>query len=212
MSLSTIPGPPGAPGLPGGTSFQIAVFSTSGTFIVPTGISSIIIELWGGGGGGGGEFIFLPGVAFGGGGGSGAYVRGTISVTPGQSIPVTVGTGGLGGNTVVADGTSGTASSIGTFIAGGGSGSLGHTGSSTGGAGGLAISTNIGINGETGQNGATGRLGRVDLVAVPLLYLDKLDFSQVEAEEEVALLGVVKLMVETVEMVWLLLLIKQLFY
>ena len=72
-----------------------ALYSSSGNFDVPAGVTSITVEAWGGGGGGGGRANSGAGGA--GGGGGGAYARGTIPVTPGQSYSVTVGAGGPGG-------------------------------------------------------------------------------------------------------------------
>ncbi len=69
-------------------------FNSNGTFIIPAGVASITIEAWGGGGGGGGSSSNNNG---GSGGGGGGYTSRTFAVTPGQSIPYTVGTGGAGG-------------------------------------------------------------------------------------------------------------------
>ena len=66
-------------------------FTSSGTFTVPAGITSIVIECWGGGGGGGTSFG-SNGAASGGGGGG--YAKKTMTVTPGTNYTVTVGTGG----------------------------------------------------------------------------------------------------------------------
>jgi hypothetical protein len=61
-------------------------FSGSGEFVVPEGVSQVTVELWGAGGGGryrpDGFGIYA--------GGSGAYVRSTIPVTPGQRICVDI--------------------------------------------------------------------------------------------------------------------------
>src|ERR1019366_6434631 len=60
------------------------------TFIVPTGVTSITVECWGGGGAGGGATVNN---AVAGGGSGGAYTKGTFTVTAGSNITVTVGTG-----------------------------------------------------------------------------------------------------------------------
>lgn len=65
-----------------------AVFTSSGTFVVPAGVTQITLELIGAGGDGAANG--------GGGGGGGAYVRGTANVTPGSSISIVVGDGGSG--------------------------------------------------------------------------------------------------------------------
>ncbi|HEY4616705.1 MAG TPA: hypothetical protein VIH09_00735, partial [Flavobacterium sp.] len=76
---------------------QTTTFTTTGTFTVPAGVTSITIEAWGGGGTGGGALGNPSGA---GGGAGGAYVRNnSLSVTPGASYAVTVGiqtTGTLG--------------------------------------------------------------------------------------------------------------------
>ena len=68
-------------------------FTTPGTYswTVPTDVTSISAVAVGGGGGG-------PGIGAGGGGGALAYVN-HISVTPGETLTVGVGTSGLGANT-----------------------------------------------------------------------------------------------------------------
>lgn len=71
-------------------------FTASGTFTVPAGIRSINIHCTGGGGSGGYENYKDKFAGGGGGGGYTSYKNG-ISVTPGQNIAVTVGTGGKGG-------------------------------------------------------------------------------------------------------------------
>ena len=62
-------------------------------FTVPAGITSIIVECWGGGGGSesigtNSNIIMSAGAA------GGAYARKTISVSPGEEYPLTVGAGG----------------------------------------------------------------------------------------------------------------------
>ena len=67
------------------------IFTTPGTFswVCPAGVTSIIVECWGGGGGTRSD----NGNARGGGGG-GAYARSTFSVTPGITYNITVGAAG----------------------------------------------------------------------------------------------------------------------
>ncbi len=73
------------------------------TWVVPAGVVSIGIEAWGGGGGGGGSGSQVPQdcgglIATGGaGGGSGGYGVHIVDVSPGDTISITVGTGGPGG-------------------------------------------------------------------------------------------------------------------
>ena len=64
------------------------------TFTVPAGVTTMSVAMWGAGGGGNG-----------GRGGAGAFIQGTLAVTPGQVLTVITGQGGLpgagGGNTVM---------------------------------------------------------------------------------------------------------------
>ena len=63
---------------------------------VPTGVSSVVIEIWGGGGGG----AAMPNGACGSpgqGGGGGAYSRKTLAVTGGSLYTICVGAGGAPG-------------------------------------------------------------------------------------------------------------------
>ena len=62
-------------------------------FIVPSGVTSLLIEMAGGGGSGGYSRRDNPQCG-GGGGGSGGFITRTINVTPGQAIKVNVGAGG----------------------------------------------------------------------------------------------------------------------
>jgi hypothetical protein len=124
---------------------QTQTFSSSGTFTVPAGVSSIIVEAWGGGGGG--STITYNGRR-GGGGGGGAYARSIVNVIPGNSYSVIVGTGGAasssGGNTSFNNST---------VVSAGGSG--GTYNSSEGGAGGSEAESHGDVV-FPGGNGANG--------------------------------------------------------
>lgn len=127
-------------------------FYSSGSFTVPTGVTSIKMFVVGGGGGAGGQHLYPDegeGASYQGGGTGGAagYGQGYITVTPGTSLTVTIGTGGTGGGTNQA--VSGTAGGN-TSVSGG---ALTITGS--GGSGGLSWNL-VGVSG-TG-NGAAGTL------------------------------------------------------
>jgi len=84
----------------GHTGQFMDVFTANTTWIVPVGVFSVVVEMWGGGGGGGCG-VYNPSVigsAYGGGGGAGgAYITREVPVTPGQTISVTVGSGGTPG-------------------------------------------------------------------------------------------------------------------
>lgn len=62
------------------------VFTASNSFIVPPGVTRVQVEAWGGGGGGN---------AYGGGGGGG-FIKALFNVVAGNTITITVGTGGSG--------------------------------------------------------------------------------------------------------------------
>ncbi len=112
----------------------ITTFGVSGTFVVPSGVTSIRVRLWGGGGGGASSSLT--------GGGGGGFAIKTLSVTSGTSYTVTVGEGGLQGTT-------------------GGTSSFGSEVSATGGGG--ANNNSVGQHdGGTGTGGdinATGGFG-----------------------------------------------------
>jgi hypothetical protein len=60
-------------------------FTSSDTFVVPEGVTRLLVEMWGGGGDG----IFSVGGPSGGGGG--AYARSVITVNPGATYTVQIG-------------------------------------------------------------------------------------------------------------------------
>lgn len=68
-------------------------FTSSGTWVVPEGVHSIRLSAAGGGGGGGGAYYSKPGW---GGSGAGYCDKVECQVTPGATITVTLGTGGIG--------------------------------------------------------------------------------------------------------------------
>ncbi|MEL1255691.1 T9SS sorting signal type C domain-containing protein [Flavobacterium sp. DGU38] len=157
-------------------------YNASNTFTVPTGVTSLQVECWGGGGGGGGTNGTN---SAGGGGAGGAYVRNTsISVLANNTYTVTVGAGGTV-STTGAGGSGGSSwfGSTGTILAVGGNGGGLASGNNSNGTGGAAVSTGNaggttsslygapGIsatgtatsraagNGGTGANGGTGGIG-----------------------------------------------------
>ena len=68
--------------------------TSEASFTVPSGVTSINVELWGAGGGGGGSGGNSGGA---GNGGQGAYVTGNLAVSGGQTFAYRVGGGGDGG-------------------------------------------------------------------------------------------------------------------
>ena len=86
------------------------IFANSSTWIVPTGVNQVDYLVVAGGGGGG--------AAGGGGGGAGGYLTGTsLTVTPGSTQTIVIGSGGAAGITG-ATGSNGTNSGIFTTSSG----------------------------------------------------------------------------------------------
>lgn len=133
-------------------TYQTQVFLSSGTFVVPPGVSRILATVVNGGCGGGGGHTADPGGGGGGGAAAAPIVNMPVLVTPLSSLTVTVGIPGLGGAPGAAGGNLNTGSSIaGTVI-----GTVSPTGCAGGGTG---TATNGGAGGQTGINangGATG--------------------------------------------------------
>lgn len=117
-------------------------FNSSGTWTAPAGVTSVDVQAWGAGGGGADDSM-----RGGGGGGSGAFASATLTVVPGTTYTVTVGTGG-------SSGAAGGASSFGNgtqLLARGGSGATSDTGATAG-----LASTSVGtvkFDGCAGGNG-----------------------------------------------------------
>lgn len=88
---------------PGGRLSAPQTKTASGTFVVPAGVTQLVIEGIGGGGGGGSG----GGSTAGEGGGGGEYAKKTISVSPGASHNFTIGAAGAsqgaGGDTIFYD-------------------------------------------------------------------------------------------------------------
>jgi hypothetical protein len=129
--------------------------SGSGTYTVPTGVTSLNYLVVAGGGGAGGN-------AFNGGGGAGGVLVGTMAVTGGQTISYSIGAGGAGGT--AANGSNGSNTTFGTLTAiGGGAGGssangAGASGGSGGGGAGAGSGTGAAGAGTSGQgnNGGVG--------------------------------------------------------
>lgn len=158
-------------------------YTSSGTFTVPPGVTSITVECWGAGGAGGGGTDNTLDPAGAGGGAGGAYAKKTLSVIPNANYTVTVagitpggtGTGATGGPswfgtvaTVYAEGGAGgsaitngdgpaglgsSANSIGDIVYSGGSGANGTDATGGGGGGGGAGSSGSGGNANNSNRG-----------------------------------------------------------
>jgi hypothetical protein len=132
------------------------------SFIVPAGVTSLTVKLWGAGGGG------APPGHVNNNGGAGGYTTGTLAVTPGETLTLIVGQGGInhGGYPLnrsyrYGGGASGggTASHNYKFAAGGGRSAIRRSSTelaTTGGGGGAGYSGDGGnAGGASGQNGQT---------------------------------------------------------
>ena len=134
-------------------------FTSSGTFAVPSGITSVDVLVVAGGGGGGAQ----NSQATGGGGAGGLIFRPGFTVTPGGTVSVTVGCGGAGvapANT----GNTGQDSVFGTLTAKGGGGGRAATpangnGGSGGGASEYCSALTIGQATQPTQPGDSGTYG-----------------------------------------------------
>lgn len=105
--------------------------SNDQSYTVPTGVTSVTVSMWGGGGGSGTAV-----------GGAGAYVTGTLAVTPGQTLKVVVGSGGIG-NTTSAKST--------TYGGGGGTTSAGQNNGAGGGRSAIILTSAVTITNASGS-------------------------------------------------------------
>lgn len=160
------------PGASGGSGYVavswsggVTLFSTTpddGVWVVPAGVSSVNYLVVGGGGGGGTGVSASQGC---GGGGGGQVLTGTLAVTPGQVLNVSVGAGGAAASagqnsvfgSITAHGGNPGAEYNGGFVGGSTAGGSGGGGSSSpsGGVGGDGgVVSGVGIN--SGGNGLAG--------------------------------------------------------
>ncbi len=147
---------------------NVTAYSTAGTytFTVPVGVYKIYCTCVGGGGGAGGIGTGSSGTTYpAGAGGAGGTALGWISVTPGQTITITVGAGGAGGaaastntsGSYGSNGSTGGTSSVGSFMSATGGGYGGATSSgSAGGVGGVGTGGQINQYGGNGTDGSGG--------------------------------------------------------
>lgn len=131
------------------------IFTASGTWTRPAGVTRVIVEVVGGGGGGGGASSGSVSWFAASGGGSGAYSRKLIDVSSIASATITIGASGPGGAAGSNDGTAGGNSSwadgTNTVTSNGGSPGLGSAADfRSGGAGGTATGGDVNIVGNSG--------------------------------------------------------------
>jgi hypothetical protein len=130
---------------------RITTFTTSGTFVVPNGVTLVKVRMCGGGGGAGASN------QGGGGGGAGGYAENIFPVTPGQPIAVTIGAGGNGGVAGGAVPGNGGTTSFGTFMsATGGNGGVNATSFASGGSPGSGNGGSLVLTGGYGSDGNAG--------------------------------------------------------
>lgn len=143
------------------------VFTSSGTFTVPAGVSEVEVEVWGGGGGSSassGAGVYTNG------GGGGGYSRKIVAgLAPGGTVTVTIGAGGSATSSGVTGGAGGTSSFGSHCSATGGAGAataVGYgalAGSGSGGdvnlSGGQGAGAIPGVNAGNGGDGAQGGAG-----------------------------------------------------
>ncbi|RYZ54111.1 MAG: hypothetical protein EOP49_05845, partial [Sphingobacteriales bacterium] len=139
-------------------------FTSSGSFTVPAGVTSITIEAWGSGGAGGSVNGNNNRTKTGGGGGGGAYASKSLAVVPGTLYQVTVGAAKPSTlNSTTAADNNGNASifsrnGVEIVKAMGGAGGAGYTANSTGNGSGAAGSL-PGSIGDATKNGGAGGTG-----------------------------------------------------
>lgn len=108
----------------GGGAPTVDVITASGNWVCPAGVTRVKAFVVGGGGGGGGTWANAQSA---GGGGGGAIAIAYLTVVPGTSYAITIGSGGAGG-TSSGNGSNGGTSSFSTLLTarGGGGGGAGN--------------------------------------------------------------------------------------
>jgi len=130
----------------------MVVFTSSGSWTVPSGVTKIRLHVVGGGGAGGSSYA-------GGGGGGGAAIKTISGLTAGQVFTIAVGAGGTG--TVGGAGNSGgnssvtSSSPVTSIVASGGAGGGTSTNIYSGGAGGSATGGDLNLSGSGGTGGGS---------------------------------------------------------
>ena len=142
------------------TQTSTTIYTSAGTFTIPTGKTVVKVTVIGGGAAGGSIGPYNGGSGGGGGGGAVKYLTG---LTPGNTLTVTRGAGGSGlggpngwtGNSGASSSVASGTQTITTVSATGGSGGdSSNGGNATGGAGGIGSGGDLSISGDYGGGGA----------------------------------------------------------
>jgi hypothetical protein len=142
------------PSLRPGFGSGVQSFLSNGSFSVPAGVTQVEVEVWGGGSG---SYASVPGLASGG-GSAGGYARKLASgLLPGQTVPVSVGGGGVGGTTSGVAASAGGTSSFGQFVSATG-GNLNYLATTAAPENG-ATPPGIGVGGDVNFIGSAGQAG-----------------------------------------------------
>lgn len=131
-----------------GRLINVQVFTSSGTWTKPTGVTKVHVKLVGGGGGGAGYCES---------GGAGGYCEGVLSVAGITSVSVTIGGGG-GGVTYYTGAGSGGTTSFGSYFTATGGGGANTYSQHSGGFGGIGSGggTNVNVRGGAGTGHTNG--------------------------------------------------------
>ena len=134
---------------------NIQVFTSTGTWTKPAGVSTVYVKVWGGGGGGFSTSYTM-------GGGAGGYSEGLVAVS--GNVTVTVGTGGAEDGDGVASSFAGDSTltangGVGGDLGGAGGTASGGTINLTGGAAGAGTSPVGGMGGSSPMGGSGGQGG-----------------------------------------------------
>jgi hypothetical protein len=130
------------PAAGGGVTQKVQEFTSTGSFVTPSNVTTVEVFLVAGGGAGGGANGAAGDSYASGGGGGGGVIQKTLTVTPGTTYTVTIGAGGVGG---LGAGPNGGDTTFGALLT--------ATGGGGGGTGKAANSSMLGLAGGSGGGG-----------------------------------------------------------
>ncbi len=145
------------PTLRPGFGTGVKTFTASGAFVVPSGVTQVEVELWGGGSG---TFPSAPAMPSGGGSGGGYARKRVTGLTPGQLVEVAVGRGGDAGLVSGVQPSGGGNSSFGTYVTATG-GALNYLASHSFPTFG-ATPPGVGVGGDVNLGGSAGQVGMLN--------------------------------------------------